>query len=169
VSVTFHVQMERGDVYGHRVECYACPWQGTPFDTYAKAEVDFTGHSRECPECGDFDSLHIAALSVIDGQPDVNMNNRNAADVLRLLGVDAAAEGWAGSFDPDDLIGRAMLGAIEPDEGLPEYHGPGVVLGALVENLHDLGREAGYIARRMAEVIEVAHAAKAFGRRVSWS
>jgi hypothetical protein len=122
--------------------------------------------------------------------PEVQMSQSNAADVLRVLGFtsghDIAGEAgrerstlvdiltamapddveWCGSVDPDDLEARILVAeALVDDAARPtarEVFESGSVLV-------DMGRAAGYVRSRLADLTTLAEFARQRNARVVWS
>jgi hypothetical protein len=79
----------------------------------------------------------------------INMSNSNAARVASTLGIDLDAEGWCGSMDAKDFLGRVLVAlALEPaDAGMPSHEVP---TGGV--RWVECGRPAGYAQERLAQL-----------------
>lgn len=105
-----------------------------------------------------------------DGQPvPVNAANRNAQDILAVLGYTVIVDGDAelfGDSDADAFLGRVelALGLTPADEGLTEivYQEDG---GA---TFVDCARHAGYLQEKLADLRALALACKATHARIVW-
>ncbi len=114
----------------------------------------------------------------------INMSQRNAADMLRLLGFVHAPDvderewcddttpvpDWIGDCDPGDFSGRILLARALLDNATDDAHG----LPTVDDNEPgrarwiDLGREPGYLARRLGELQEVTDDAARNSALVVW-
>ncbi|WP_435111919.1 hypothetical protein [Nocardiopsis synnemataformans] len=94
--------------------------------------------------------------------PWAEFANRNAVDVLDLLGLDR--EDLCGQAPAEDFLGRVLiarglLDIANGDEGRPD-----LIDGPVI----DCGRVPGYLAARLAELEEVAEWAHAHHLPVAW-
>lgn len=114
-----------------------------------------------------------------DRSLELNMSNRNAAELLALLGfVDShesdehspfpADDVWlAGEVSGDDLLGRVLVAmAVAPgDPGLESY----TISSPNSATLIDLGRRPGYVAEKLSQIAEIAQRAIDDDVTVTWS
>jgi len=110
-------------------------------------------------------SAYIPATQTFGGDDlDVNMCNRNAAQVCDALGFSLDPD-WCGEMEAKDFQGRVLLAlAISPaDEGMPSYEhaGPGA---RMIEG----ARRPGYLQERLGQLHELAEWAIANDAVVSW-
>uniref|UniRef100_UPI003F491EF9 hypothetical protein n=1 Tax=Pseudonocardia sp. CA-138482 TaxID=3240023 RepID=UPI003F491EF9 len=91
---------------------------------------------------------------------DVNMASTNARFVLEALGL--TGEDMSGQLPADDMSGRVLvaLGVAPEDEGVPAH--------ALTPRVWDFGRRPGYLQDHLAQLAELARAARAHGYHVAW-
>lgn len=84
----------------------------------------------------------------------VNMSNSNAARVCASLGIDLDAEGWCGSLDAADFLGRVLLAlAVDPvDAGRPATVDAAPGRATFI----DCGRPQGYTQERLSQLRELA-------------
>ncbi|MQS17477.1 hypothetical protein F7Q99_36160 [Streptomyces kaniharaensis] len=94
-----------------------------------------------------------------DDPHSLNFNNGNAAEVLRLLGYDAADP--YGNDDAVGFLGRVLLalGLLVDDDARPE-----VTDGRWT----CVGRREGYLSARLGELHAMAEHCVAHGLRVRW-
>jgi hypothetical protein len=126
-----------------------------------------------CPEAFEFGLRaceHAEAAQIACGcqQFDVNVSNTNAVMILQRLGleVDFDEGELCGNADPDDILGRAMLGNVGRDDSgtrSTEERGAG---GA---TFVDCGLRAGYFGDRLGAIAELATEAKRLGMVVAWA
>ncbi|MEV7177871.1 hypothetical protein [Kitasatospora sp. NPDC093679] len=99
------------------------------------------------------------SLAPQDEDPMVNMANGNAAEVLVLLGLDAADP--CGEDDAASFLGRVLLArALLSSDGAraKSEHGRWITMP----------REAGYLTRRLGELQDLAEHCAAAGLTVCW-
>lgn len=118
-------------------------------------------HALGCTECAEQGGAHMWPVEAIE---PVQMSNGNAAEVLAVLGY--PADELAGAADPQELAGRALIARAMLDES-PERPSETIrnTGGATIINL---GRDAGYINRRVDEILTLAQAAAEAGVDVHW-
>lgn len=94
------------------------------------------------------------------GAPRLNVNGRNADLIFERLGLDR--DPFGGSIDASDLLRRAMRVAnrTRGDEGRS---------GATVGSWHEGPVAAGYLARALGDLMDVARAAVDLGVPVQWT
>jgi hypothetical protein len=112
---------------------------------------------------------YVAAESLTDGQPEVNLANGNAAAIGRVLGLEAPegsdpfATYYSGEIDAEDLLARVLL-ALADDEGRSAEVETGYVSqhpsGATVVYR---GRTDEYLRDRLERLRQVAEAAIRLG------
>jgi hypothetical protein len=109
--------------------------------------------------CAAYPPLVIAVHAEV--APYLNVSNRNAGDLLTLLGY-GQNEDLCGSTSAADLLGRVLIAvAVEPaDAGRPS---------TTSGNLIDCGRPAAYFEDRLAELRTVCEWAEARGVGVAWA
>jgi hypothetical protein len=123
--------------------------------------------NQDCREYG-------ASLAVIHSGPEVNVSNRNAADILEALGL--PFEDGSGSLPADQFLGRVLTAlAVAPqDPGVPMHElvpGESTIFGPVSEfgaRFIDCGRREGYLQERLLQLEEVATHSMLEGREVSW-
>jgi hypothetical protein len=95
----------------------------------------------------------------------VDFSMSNASLVLDALGLDPVD--MSGALPADDFLGRVLMAeAVAPhDEGLPSYDDTQATGPTWIE----CGRREGYLQERLAELRELAEAAKNEGAEVSWA
>jgi hypothetical protein len=97
-----------------------------------------------------------------DGTDGINMHNRNAAELLDLLGLTDDPDG---EVPAQDLLGRVLLAQTLLDVATDDEHGlPDVQDGRWFEG----GRQPGYLAGRLAELHQLATWAAQHGADVWW-
>ena len=187
MSVTFHAEFVGTDHF--TVTCVNCRATTGPFATLEDTEdfilavragnATFPGCQREEGECdwAMFSQPHEAGGDL----PEVNIANGNAMDVLDVLGIDYRYEPTAdeaeydmlglagvelcGAMDAQDFLGRVLMGlAVSPESAEVPAH---AAVGA--PNIIRGYREAGYVQRILAGLHEVAQAAAAHNRQVTWA
>ncbi|ACV79074.1 hypothetical protein [Nakamurella multipartita] len=139
------------------------PWRGG-FADAAAAESAARRHDRVChhEDCVVYGSRVVAVFEPeFDAAPSVQISASNARHLADVLGL--GTDIWeVPALDPDALMGRVLLAqAISPvDVGVPP-----AVAGQVI----DCGRRAGWTEHRLAQVHQVAMAARRLGVRVIWS
>lgn len=101
----------------------------------------------------------------VDSIPEVNVSNRNAEEILDILGYQVGetfSERCAGTVTADDFIGRVMVasGLMLSDPGVPVTQQGQIV---------SCGRSEGYLNERFEELLTVAEYAVANGFDITWS
>lgn len=140
---------------------------------YSLAYGESQAHSLVCTNdlCqgygADVDEVHDA-----DNPQVVNMNNRNAMDVLRAVGLLPNADDLCGAMDARqfvDLIGTALAVGVR-DAALPTIDATGIgFLGAeFAGRSIDFGREAGYITGKLRALLTLGEECLRLGVRVTW-
>lgn len=132
------------------------------FDNYADAESNYLA---ACAAEGvDTWEAFIGAESAIENAPTVNMANNNAASVL--LALDLPHENMYGSENGLAFLERVMtaIQADRLDDALPSFEDGGNGSARMIH----VGRAAGYVGDRLAELAEVAIFAKDHGLAVQW-
>lgn len=149
------------------ITCYADgegTWIGGAAD-YRSALALRAEHLEHCTECVAY-GCYTSSRTVGFDVPEVNMANRNAQDMLVLLGI-AVEDGLCGGMAAEDFQGRVLVAralahtvdqALVPityaEDGGAEYT--------------DCGREAGYLAERLEQLATVAEFAVEHGVEVTW-
>lgn len=154
MSVTFSPVINETPV--HSLSCAVCGGQasGTWFQVYDLADKHYY-------ECGTTPEI-TETYSDPNMGVQINLSNRNAKEVLDLLGLPSTEEeGLYGTLSADDMLGRVLIA-----QGVNQRSGflPAVVEG----NLYDGGRDENYFERVLAEIAEVVQAAKSLGADVSY-
>lgn len=146
-------------------QCALKFWCDEPVSLAApqEADVEAAAHALLCEECAAYGGPLVDPVLPFEL---LNMANGNAAELLGLLGF-AGDELYAGSIDPDELLGRLLLeDALLPESpALPErvYEEPGRA------TVIDLGRPEGYLNERVRHLAGIARWAAAHDARVCWS
>lgn len=101
---------------------------------------------------------------------DVNLSQDNAGLILARLGIpfhdEHGDECMCGNTDPDDILGRAMLGDVDCDDsGIPWHEEKGARGATAI----DCGLRPGFFAETLAAIAGLATEAKARGVRVGWA
>lgn len=124
---------------------------------YSPAYLDASAHGLLCTEflCAGYgasvEAIHPA------GQEPVNMANRNANDVLIVLGI----EEDCGTLDAALMLDRIDTALAI---GFADAAMPTLALGQRVE----CGRDPGYIADRLAQIRTLALACHEAGKAITW-
>lgn len=177
MSVTFHPS--QSPVIGYRFECH-CGVVGAEFETVEGAYQFLDIYKADpyrldgCTDdlCADYPQItNVYADAHHEG---LNLNNENAADVLRVLGLIEPGQDpalfnpevqWVGELPASDFLGRVMVAlAIEPESAEKITHdapGPGA-------RMIMFGREAGYIQRTLSQLADVADWAAKHERTMCW-
>lgn len=177
MSVTFHPS--QSPVIGYRFECH-CGVVAAKFETvegaygflniYEADPYQLDGCTDDlCPSYPQIANMYDGAH-----HEGLNLNNQNAADILRVLGLVEPGQDadiinpevrWCGELPAADFLGRIMVAqAISPESAEKigyEKPGPGAIM-------FESGREAGYIQKKLAELAEVADWAAKHERTVCW-
>lgn len=124
------------------------------------------------PGCKDDFCLGVGpALYEVQAQknaPKVNVSNRNAADLLDVLGIRSKERDWksdlcgtlsADAFDGHILTALAVAPVSAERPTIESQKGPHMI---------DCGRPEGYIQTRLEELRDVAAFAREHGLAVSW-
>lgn len=135
---------------------------------YSNAYAEAQAHSLIC----DIDLCDEYGAEVrevfADGQPvPVNVANRNAMDVLAVLGypIDLEEPDLYGEATADDFLARVTLAAaMEPEGGLTEV----AFKGAGGATWIDCARRDGYLVEVLAELRTLAEACRRQGARIVW-
>lgn len=117
-------------------------------------------HDIGCRECTEQQGSFVAQVEAIE---PVQMSNSNAYDVLEALGY--ASDELAGRAEAEDIIGRATLARalLEISPEIPS----GTIRGDGATMIY-LGREAGYVNRRIEQILSLAGQAREVGVPVTW-
>ncbi|GAA4439201.1 hypothetical protein [Phytohabitans houttuyneae] len=94
----------------------------------------------------------------------VNVNDRNGADLLTLLGLDF--DGDYGETAAEDFLGRVLLAQALLDVATDDEHGR---FAAREARWTECGRRPGHLAERLTELHEVALQAIERDAVISWS
>lgn len=121
-----------------------------------------SAHAARCAECAAYDGPIVDDVLPFD---EVNLANSNAAEVLGLLGYDGE-ELYIGSADGEDLLGRLLLLEALLDESPAKPYQERREVGRAT--LIDVGRRAGYVNERIAQLADLASWAAANDRKVIW-
>jgi hypothetical protein len=163
MSISFYATIDSADVPTYAVYCDATSQEIGEYVGRANAVSEMHAHSLVCASdlCRDYG----AEVNEIhpDGMEPINMSNRNARDVLSVLGVsldDVDAE--CGTLSAAALIERCdvALSVGFRDDGYPS-----VTAGRST----DCGRSAGYVAERVTQIRALAVACQSAGKSVTWA
>lgn len=122
--------------------------------------------ARTTVVCADaFCASHTPYVNAVyaDLAPTLNVSNRNAVDLLTLLGLNLDADDdLCGSIDASDLLGRVLIAvAVEPaDAGRPS-----TTTGIMV----DCGRPENYFEDRLDQLRTICGWAAERGVGIAWS
>lgn len=150
MSVTFSPEFASAtDDRTFALICEASGGEETVFETvgYSDAYFEAQAHGLTCETCAGYG----AEVREINAEPSMNLANRNAMDVLALLGyvVDLEDPDLCGTAEPADFLARITLArGMQPD-------GPAVYIDS-------------YLMDRLADLWEVATYAAEHGRRITW-
>jgi hypothetical protein len=100
----------------------------------------------------------VFGMCIEPTQPEVNVSNANARELLDMLGVDPGE--LVGRFDATELHNKCALAMLDPDlydEGRPSVESQGAGGARII----DVGRRPGYWADLLARLQQVADAAMA--------
>jgi len=155
MSITFSFATTDDGVTFHGIDCrHVCThgWQGLPCeeaDMYGGYTCDHIEADRDACGCDRF---------------DVNMANVNALMVLERLGLDMDE---CGTIDPEDLIGRCLLGNIgREDSGVSTVeHRPHPSTGP---RLVEVGLRPNYFQEQLDRLNDLAVEAAGRGVLVGW-
>lgn len=159
MSVSFYPEIVSDSP--HRVMCICGNFTGEEFPSrlLAHASIESRDASEVCSEC------LLLTYEPVDPEPEVQMSNSNAVDLLDLLGIKNGkdfAERCAGSMSAEELMERALLA-----EGFaPENSG---LTTMRIDNVVYSGRPDNYIAQKLAGIRSLAEWALSNGRKVIWS
>jgi hypothetical protein len=105
-------------------------------------------------------------LAQVPETPELNVNKRNAADLLSVLGYAEAGDvEFCGEAPSDEFLGRVLLALGLLDIATDDAHGlPEVEEGRFIE----CGRAPEYLHDRLAELQSIAEHAKAHDLLVDW-
>jgi hypothetical protein len=165
MSITFHPELHSSDVIGEQIICFDSDSGHTPGVTFPtrlaaiKAYRDGVDDGTMSSDC----CAIVAMLSVDLDRCAVNLSNRNAADLLRMLGFVEADGGtpFHGTVDPEDLRGRILLArALAADDGTPA-----ICDGRLLV----AGRPPGYFTQAFTRLELLADECRKLGRSVVWA
>lgn len=107
--------------------------------------------------------MSVTFAPAIEGAPEVNMANGNAAQILDLLGLDFDGD-W-GETRADDFLGRVLIAQALLTVATDDAHG----LPAVQErNWTDCGRRPGYLAERLTDLHRLATWAVDNQAAVTW-
>lgn len=169
MSVTFAPTFATSDIIGHIVVCAGdLAWSTAPVD-YVEAHAQKLIHDDSCPkEYCRYDGGTVEAVERADvaAVGNLNVNNRNAIDVLRALGLEANYDDLSGQIDATDLLGRLLVAlAVQPvDQGI-DTRASSTSGATIIE----CGRPDGYLHSRFEELTVIARRAAAIGRTVTWA
>lgn len=135
----------------HGAACETC-------DQLRVAMTDAADHGITSDAYETASDTYFDHVDVCDDQRwQVNLSNTNAVSVLSRLGLPAD---YAGTVDPDEMLGRAMVANIGRDDSGVADHVEG--------NYVDCGVPAGYYDDRLACLAALAAEAKRRGALVGW-
>ncbi|MFS0884948.1 hypothetical protein [Aeromicrobium sp. 179-A 4D2 NHS] len=177
MSVTFFPS--QSPVVGYRFECH-CGVVAAEFETYEGAHGFLSIYKDDPYQLdGCTDELCPMYPQIMNVYADahhegLNLNNENAADILRVLGLIEPGQDpalfkpevqWVGELAASDFLGRVMVAqAISPESAEKIGHEkPG--RGA---TMFEGGREAGYIQRTLSQLADVADWAAKHERTMCW-
>jgi hypothetical protein len=156
MSVSFYPTMDNN--VAHVVTCSCRSFRTSPFTNRTEAVEYRTAVKSTCtdPYC-DYLTVEPAVA-----EPEVNMSNSNAFDVLVTLGFSADfSESCIGEESADEFLGRILIA----EAIAPEYSG---LTTMQIDNYIYCGREANYIHNKLNQLKEVVAWAKANQRTISW-
>lgn len=119
-------------------------------------------HTLDCTECAEQGGAYTWPIHTID---PVQMANGNASEVLAILGY--PADELAGSAQAQDLAGRALVARAMLDTSPARQSETVSTPGRAT--IISMGREAGYLNRRVDEILTLAEEAGKAGVDVHWS
>jgi len=160
MSVSFSPEFD-GSV-PHTYECVCGEWKsGVIYPTRIDALNAYADQVSGCtdPYCGT-----AYAVPVIP-EPEVNLSNTNADEVLSYLGLATGDSDFAdycvGTMPAEEFLGRVLMA----EALVPEKSG---LTTMQIENVVYCGRPDDYLATRFAKLREVAEWAISNNRSVSW-
>lgn len=143
------------------------------FVGYGLAYAEAQAHGLLCADdlCQDYGADVDQIHSDLDPE-GVNMNNRNAMDVLRALGLLPDADDLCGAMEARkfvDLVGAALAVGVH-DPALPTIDATGIgFMGAdFAGRSVDFGREGGYITEKLRALLTLGEACVRLGAEVTW-
>lgn len=176
MSVTF--SPAEAPVVGYRVADFAGGRDQALFDHPLDAEAAMIAardSGRVLPGCTDPEGISelsgyfVETVTTDEGQvPTVNLSNRNAADVLGMLGCTHDGEPeMVGACSADDFEGRVLtaLALVPVDAGVPAYETASAGGATVLE----CGRRPGYHQDILGRLHELATWSRARQRTVYWS
>ena len=167
MSVSVFAGSVEGLAVSSVIECGCGEWRSAVFASHAEAYSALEAGSV-VSSCGDDYCVAMGSLFVVPEveEPEVNLANINAEEVLPLLGITLGDEDfWCGSLPAEDFQGRVLLALALAPEDLGREAEPTVYLGWLGTRAP---REAGYVQAKLAGMLEVADLALARGVEVCW-
>lgn len=155
MSITFQLATRTGDGFGP-----ACTVNhGACIVPEHLLDEDIAAYSMPgwCVECSttNRDACEVCGLSV-------NVSNHNAQVLLGMLGVEFD---WCGSFDPADLLGRALTAGIDIDDS---GHAATVDAAPGRATLISGGLRPGYYGDRFGALADLATHGAARGLVITW-
>jgi len=107
-------------------------------------------------------------FGAMPGAPQINVGNRNACDLLSLLGLlpaDETDDDLAGNVTAEDFLGRVLVAIALAETTVDPAGRPDMASGRVI----DLGYGAHYLPHRLIELRQLAEWARARSLRVWWS
>lgn len=182
MSVSFFASIEGNVVIPSFVECGCGSFRSQVFASRSEAYEAMTA-GKVASTCADDYCVGMADLFVSDDEPEANLSNANAVEMLDYLGIQVGvefSERCVGSLPAEDFKGRVLMAmALVPaDEGVPAHKvGAGSEMAGFAgemaraghPNVWDCGRPAGYNQAKLGYLLEVAEYALEQGREVVWA
>jgi hypothetical protein len=158
MSVSFYPELKNDAP--HIIQCVCGAFRG---EQYANRQTAWEAmgqiqSDKACTEC------FMLTVEPAVAEPEVNMSNTNASEVLDLLGIgegEKFSDRCVGSMSATELSERILIAeAFAPeDSGLTTMQ---------IENIVYCGRPSDYIAKKLEGLREVAEWADKFDRQVVW-
>ena len=151
------------------VVCSCRGYRSEVFPSREAAVLALPSVTSSCADeyCISFNTKFIDSAT---SEPEVNVSNINAAELLDNLGIlvgEEFSERCVGSIHAEDLRGRVLmaLALLPADEGMPAYESSNTMFGV---KMWAAPRPAGHTQRVLERLLEVADYASAQGRDVEW-
>jgi hypothetical protein len=167
MSVSFSPAFVEGVDVPSVVVCGCGEFRSEEFPSHA---VAYLASPAITPDCGDAYCADIKFVEPAVSEPEVNVSNINAAELLDNLGIlvgEDFSERCLGSIAAEDLRGRVLmaLALLPEDEGMPAHQAGNTMFGLQVWTAP---RPAGHTQKVLERLLEVADYALAQGRDVDW-
>jgi hypothetical protein len=167
MSVSFVPAFVEGVDVPSVVVCGCGDFRSEEFPSHA---VAYLAMPAITPDCGDPYCVEIKFIEPAVSEPEVNVSNINAAELLDNLGIlvgEDFSERCLGSIAAEDLRGRVLmaLALLPEDEGMPAHQAGNTMFGLQVWTAP---RPAGHTQNVLHRLLDVAEFALAQGRDVDW-